>query len=111
MNYVVPSLKKMTTDQRPWWVYVLLCHSGKTYTGMALDVEKRYQVHLAGRGSLFTRLNKPICILAARQFPDRSAASVEEKALKKASFYWLKRWCRNNAWPQSCMGEASHSSD
>ena len=88
-------------DLRPWWVYVLLCRDGRTYTGMALDVEKRYKVHLAGRGSVFTRINKPVCIVAAHQYSSRREAHAEELALKKAGRYWIKRWCRNNVWSQS----------
>lgn len=101
----------MTTDSRPWWVYVLLCKDGRTYTGMALDVEARYRAHLAGRGSLFTRINKPVCIVAAHKFSNRSEAHGEELALKKASLYWVKRWCRNNEWrspekpPKQCQGD------
>ena len=100
MHYAMPSWM-MKTDQRPWWVYVLLCQNGRTYTGMALDVEKRYKVHLAGRGSVYTRINKPVCILAAHQYTKRCDASAEEQALKKADLYWVKRWCRNNLWHHS----------
>lgn len=91
----------MTADRRPWWVYVLLCRDGRTYTGMALDVERRYQEHLAGRGSFFTRINKPVCIVAAREFGSRAEAAAEERALKKAGRFWIKQWCRNHVWEDS----------
>ncbi|WP_350339243.1 GIY-YIG nuclease family protein [Zhongshania aquatica] len=90
----------MTTDTRPWWVYVLLCRDGRTYTGMALNVEARYEAHLSGRGSLFTRINKPVCIVGARQFNTRTEAHREELALKKAGRYWVRRWCRTNPYTQ-----------
>lgn len=77
-----------------------MCKGGRTYTGMALDVEARYREHVAGRGSLFTRINKPVCIVAAHEFASRSEAHGEELALKKANLYWVKRWCRNNVWTQ-----------
>lgn len=93
----------MATDTRPWWVYVLLCRDGRTYTGMALDVEARYRVHLSGRGSVFTRINKPVCIIAAQQFASRSEAYGEELALKKAGRYWIKRWCRLHLWDSSTV--------
>ena len=88
----------MKSDVRPWWVYVLLCQDGRTYTGMALDVKARYRQHLAGRGAVFTRINRPVCVVAAREFPNRGEAHAEERALKKAGRYWIRRWCRNNAW-------------
>ena len=86
------------TDPRDWWVYVLLCRDGRTYTGMALDVERRFGDHLAGRGAVFTRINAPVCIVAARRYPSRTEAHAEELALKKAGRYWIKRWCRHNPW-------------
>jgi putative endonuclease len=89
------------TDSKPWWVYVLLCQDGRTYTGMAQNVEKRFKEHAKGRGAVFTRINKPLCIVAARPFPDRSSASREERALKKAGRYWIKRWSQKNPWPQA----------
>jgi len=86
------------TEERPWWVYVLLCQDGRTYTGIALDVEARFRVHLAGRGSLFTKINRPVCIVAAHQLGSHAEAAAEERALKKAGRYWIKRWCRNHIW-------------
>jgi len=89
------------TDARPWWVYVLLCRDGRTYKGIALDVEKRFEAHQVGRGALFTRINKPVCIVAARRFASRQEAHAEELALKRAGHDWVRRWCRNHAWHQS----------
>ncbi len=87
-----------TSDGRSWWVYVLLCHDGRTYTGMALDVERRFRQHLGGTGAVFTRINPPVCIVGARRFPCRADAQAEERALKRAGRYWIKRWCRHNPW-------------
>lgn len=89
------------TDGRPWWVYVLLCQDGRTYTGIALDVEVRFRRHMAGRGALFTKINRPVCVVAALQYRCRAEAAAEERALKKAGRYWIKRWCRNHLWPGS----------
>ena len=87
-----------THDQQDWWVYVLLCRDGRTYTGMARDVERRFGEHRAGRGSGFTRINQPVCIVGARRYPSRTDAHAEELALKRAGRYWIKRWCRHNPW-------------
>lgn len=96
-----------TSDPREWWVYVLLCRDGRTYTGMTLDVERRFGEHVAGRGSVFTRINKPVCIVGARRFPNRTHAHAEELALKKAGRYWIKRWCRTNPWGTPGTTEAT----
>lgn len=84
------------TDDRPWSVYVLMCFNGRIYIGMALDVEQRFRRHVAGRGALFTRINKPYCIMAAREFSSRLDAAREERALKKAGQSWVRVWCRAN---------------
>lgn len=82
--------------ERPWFVYVLMCFNGRTYIGMALDVEARFKQHVAGKGSLFTRINRPYCIMATREFSSRTIAGREERALKRASQHWVRHWCRGN---------------
>lgn len=94
-SIVEPSWNKMT-DDRPWSVYVLMCFNGRIYIGMALDVERRFRQHLAGRGALFTRINKPYCIMAAKDFQSRKDAAREERALKRAGQSWVRVWCRAN---------------
>lgn len=86
----------LTMSERPWSVYVLMCFNGRIYIGMALDVEQRFRQHVAGRGALFTRINKPYCIMAARVFSSRHEAAREERALKKAGQSWVRVWCRSN---------------
>lgn len=63
---------------------------------MALDVEQRFRQHIAGRGSLFTRINKPYCIMAVKEFPSRKDAAREERAMKQAGQSWVRVWCRAN---------------
>lgn len=82
--------------ERPCSVYVLMCVNGRTYIGMAYDVEARFDEHRAGRGSLFTRINRPYCIMAVRSFASRAFAAREERALKRASQHWVRQWCRSN---------------
>ena len=94
-NTVERSLNKMTND-RPWFAYVLMCFNGRIYIGMALDVECRFRQHVAGRGALFTRINRPYCIMAVREFPSRQDAAQEERALKRAGQSWVRLWCRTN---------------
>ena len=48
------------------WVYVLECEPREgteypsLYVGVSLDVHKRISQHLAGRGSRFTQVHKPV---------------------------------------------------
>jgi len=36
-----------------WWLYVLECHGGVLYTGIAKDVDARFAAHLDGTGAIF----------------------------------------------------------
>lgn len=76
-----------------WWLYVLECQGGVLYTGIARDVDARFAAHLAGVGAIFTRLNRPLRILARATMPTRSAALRAEYAFKQASRADKLEWC------------------
>ena len=82
------------TDQQPknddpagksWFVYLLECAGGSVYTGIAVDVEQRLQLHLAGKGARYTRMHRPLRILAQFEFKDRGSASRAEYLVKQLS--------------------------
>jgi putative endonuclease len=66
-----------------WFLYVLECRDGSLYTGITVDVEKRFAAHVAGTGAKYTRAHPPARILASLPFPDRASASRAEYAVKK----------------------------
>ncbi|HEY6640983.1 GIY-YIG nuclease family protein [Povalibacter sp.] len=68
-----------------WWLYLLACEDGRTYAGIATDVEARFAVHSKGKGAKFTRSNRPVRVLGARAFVSKSEALKAEAALKKLS--------------------------
>lgn len=72
-------------DHRPWYVYLLRCRTGRIYTGVTPDLAKRLQAHSAGRGAMFTRLNPPDELLAAKPFPSKGAALSMELQVKRLS--------------------------
>jgi putative endonuclease len=78
-----------------WSLYVLECRGGVLYTGIAKDVDARFAAHLAGTGAKFTRLNRPLRILATVTLPTRSAALRAEYAFKQASRGDKLEWCAN----------------
>ena len=43
-------------------IYILKCEQGKYYVGKSEDPQKRYQEHLNGKGSSWTRKYKPISL-------------------------------------------------
>jgi putative endonuclease len=81
-----------------WWLYLLVCSDGRTYTGIALDVDARFRQHVSGKGSKFTRANRPLRILGAQPFATRSQALQAEHALKQlprpAKLQWAQCWPR-----------------
>ena len=68
---------------RPWFVYLLECRDGSLYTGIAVDVARRYAQHASGKGARYTRANPPVKVLASFPYPDRSTASRAEHAIKR----------------------------
>lgn len=65
-----------------WFVYLLECVNGRLYTGITPDLDERFRKHAAGKGAMFTRLNKPLRMIAAIPCTDRSEASRLERLMK-----------------------------
>lgn len=66
-----------------WCVYLIECRDGSWYAGITNDLQARYAAHVAGKGARYTRAHPPVRLLGFRPFPDRSAASKAEYALKR----------------------------
>jgi putative endonuclease len=83
--------------KKPYWVYMLECDGGYIYTGIAVDPEARLREHLAGNGSRFTRMRKPLRMICKRQYPDRGCALRVEHALKKLKPADKIKWAGESA--------------
>jgi putative endonuclease len=66
----------------PYFLYLLECHGGRYYAGIARDVEARFYQHLFGTGAKFTRAFPPVRLLAARPYASRGDALRAELRLK-----------------------------
>lgn len=66
-----------------WFVYLIECEDGSLYTGVAVDVQKRYAQHASGKGARYTRSHPPRRLLAHFPHPDRSSALKAEYAIKQ----------------------------
>jgi putative endonuclease len=66
-----------------WFLYLIECADGSVYTGIAVDVQARFEKHLSGTGARYTRSRKPLQVLVSFEMADRSSASRAE--------YWVKR--------------------
>lgn len=66
-----------------WHLYLLECADGTLYTGIAKDVERRFQEHLLGKGARYTRAHKAVRIVASRLVGTRSDALKAELVVKR----------------------------
>lgn len=70
---------------KPWFLYLIECEDGSIYTGITVDVAKRYMAHQMGKGAKYMRSHPPKRLLKVLEFTDRSAASKAEYMIKKLS--------------------------
>jgi putative endonuclease len=71
------------TAEREWWLYVLECKGGSLYTGIAVDVARRYAQHCRGVAAAYTRIRPPLRLVGAIRAGTRSSALKLECAFKK----------------------------
>jgi putative endonuclease len=85
-------------ETETWYLYLIECRGGRLYTGITPDLRERFRKHLAGKGALFTRLNPPRAMIAAKAFTGRSAASRAELRMKGLSHHQKRQVAAT--WPQ-----------
>ena len=67
-----------------WYVYILKCADATLYTGITVDVDRRVEEHnSSGKGAKYTRMRRPVKLVYAKKYKDRSAAAIEEARIKK----------------------------
>ncbi|MDP3962894.1 MAG: GIY-YIG nuclease family protein [bacterium] len=66
-------------------VYLMLCKDGSIYTGIAVDVERRFLQHKSGKGGHYTKAKGAKKILYVEVCGTRSAALKREAEIKRLS--------------------------
>jgi len=66
-----------------WQVYIILCSDNSLYTGITIDVERRFAQHAAGTGAKYFRGRSPHRLVYLEDGHDRSSASRRETQIKK----------------------------
>lgn len=61
------------------------CRGGGIYTGIAKDVQARYEQHVNGKGAKYTKMNPPIRLLYQLEFSNHKTAASEEWKIKRLS--------------------------
>lgn len=69
-----------------YWVYILHCSNDTYYTGYTTDVARRFQEHLDGIGSKYTRSFKPTRVAQSWEIAESKALAMKvERYIKKLS--------------------------
>lgn len=79
---------------KAWFLYVIECADGSLYTGIAVDVARRYALHVAGKGARYTRSHAPVRLMAVIEYADRSEASKAEYLVKQMTTAGKRELCR-----------------
>ncbi len=68
-----------------WSVYIIAASDGSLYTGITLDVERRFLEHSSGPtgAKYFNRGRRPVAVVYRENGLSRSAAGQRESAIKK----------------------------
>jgi len=64
---------------------MILCSDKSLYTGISVDVERRFQEHLTQRGAKYFRGREPLKIVYVTSGYTRSSASKKEAEIKSLS--------------------------
>lgn len=70
-----------------WQVYMIRCADNSFYTGITIDVKRRFAEHAEGRGAKYFRLHPPERLVYLESGHSRSSAGkreIEIKRLKRA---------------------------
>ncbi|MBT3727444.1 GIY-YIG nuclease family protein [bacterium] len=69
-----------------WFVYVLKCFDNTLYTGITTDTKRRVLEHNTSlKAAKYTRIRRPVELVYAKEFKNRSEASKEEYRIKQLS--------------------------
>ena len=68
-----------------WSVYIILCSDNTFYTGITVDVFRRFDQHAAGRGAKYFRSRQPKQLVYLEPGHNRSSATKREIDLKNLS--------------------------
>ena len=68
-----------------WSVYIILCSDNSLYTGITVDVPRRFEQHATGKGAKYFRGRQPEQLVYVEPGHNRSSATKREIHLKKLS--------------------------
>ncbi|WP_462325926.1 GIY-YIG nuclease family protein [Desulfoplanes sp.] len=66
-----------------WYVYMIRCRDNSLYTGVTLDVPKRYKEHLENKGARYTRAKGTAELVFSTPLASKSIAYGVEYRVKR----------------------------
>ncbi|GAX61958.1 endonuclease [Candidatus Scalindua japonica] len=68
-----------------WFLYLIRCKNGSLYTGITIDVERRFEEHERNdkKGSKYLRGKAPLKLVLKKRVGDKSSALKVEAKVKK----------------------------
>ncbi len=66
-----------------WQVYIIRCTDNTLYTGITVDVARRFNQHAASQGAKYFRGRRPEQLVYVETGHNRSTASKRERHIKK----------------------------
>lgn len=76
---------KEQADDKQWHLYILRCRDGQLYTGITIDLERRFEEHQSNgpKCAKYLRGKQPLTMIYHHQFEDKSSALKAELKVKK----------------------------
>ena len=68
-----------------WYIYMIRCGDNSLYTGIATDVDRRFDEHQQNLGARYLRGRGPLQLVFQRAIGTRSQASKVEYRIKRLS--------------------------
>ncbi len=65
-----------------WYIYILKCSDYSLYTGVTLDLQKRFKTHNNGNGGRYTRCRLPVSLIYSEPYLTKSEALKRELQIK-----------------------------
>lgn len=65
------------------YTYILRCRDNSLYTGWTNDLEKRVEMHNAGKGAKYTKARLPVELVYYEMFETKEEAMRREYAIKQ----------------------------
>lgn len=73
------------TVEKEWFLYIILCGDQTLYTGITVDVAKRFRAHCSGKGAKYTRGRGPLHLVYLESCGTHADALRREYAVKSLS--------------------------